>query len=66
MSARRGATAIAAALAAFGAAAAHGQSNVAIYGIVDAYLQHLDAAERLRRVQSGGLQASRLGFRGGG
>jgi predicted porin len=39
------------------------QSTVTIYGVVDAYAQHLDGQSRLSRVQSGGLNGSRLGFR---
>lgn len=49
------------ALAAFQASA---QSNVSIYGIVDAYAQYLDGSSRTARLQSGGLSGSRLGFRG--
>ena len=39
-------------------------SSVTIYGVADAYLQYADGANRLTRVQSGGLAGSRLGFRG--
>jgi len=48
-------------LAAFQARA---QSNVSIYGVVDAYAQYLDGSARTARLQSGGLSGSRLGFRG--
>jgi predicted porin len=51
------------AVAAF-AGAAHGQSNVTVYGIIDAYGQYLDGASRDARLQSGGMNGSRLGFRG--
>ena len=40
------------------------QSNVSIYGIVDAYAQYLDGSSRTARLQSGGMSGSRLGFRG--
>ncbi len=40
------------------------QSTVTIYGIVDANGQYLDGRAKTGRVQSGGLSASRLGFRG--
>jgi predicted porin len=43
---------------------AHAQSNVTLYGIVDVYGQYLSGASRATRVQSGGLNGSRLGFRG--
>lgn len=39
------------------------QSTISIYGVVDVYGQYLDGASRLSRVQSGGLNSSRLGFR---
>ena len=53
---------IAAALA--GANPAHAQSNSTIYGIVDVFGQYVDGASRVVRVQSGGRNGSRLGFRG--
>jgi predicted porin len=56
-----GAVAGVAALVAFQARA---QSNVSIYGIVDAYAQYLDGSSRSVRLQSSGLSGSRLGFRG--
>jgi predicted porin len=40
------------------------EPSVTIYGVVDAYVQALDGASGLARVQSGGLNGSRLGFRG--
>jgi len=43
---------------------AHAQSTVQVYGIVDVYAQYLDGASHLGRVQSGGKEGSRLGFRG--
>ena len=39
-------------------------SSVTIYGVADAFVQYADGANRLTRVQSGGLAGSRLGFRG--
>jgi predicted porin len=39
-------------------------STVTIYGVADAFVQIADGANRLSRVQSGGLAGSRLGFRG--
>lgn len=39
-------------------------STVTIYGVADAFVQFADGANRLTRVQSGGLSGSRLGFRG--
>jgi predicted porin len=39
-------------------------SSVQVYGIVDVYGQYLDGATRVGRVQSGGKDGSRLGFRG--
>lgn len=44
--------------------AAHAQSSLQIYGVVDAFGQYLNASESLHRLQSGGLAASRIGFRG--
>lgn len=46
------------------ASAAHAQSSVQLYGIVDAFAQHLNGADSLNKLQSGGLAASRLGLRG--
>ena len=39
-------------------------SSVTVYGVVDANVQVLDGASTLTRVQSGGLNGSRLGFKG--
>ena len=48
-----------------GAPAAAAQSNVAVYGIVDAYIGYAKAGDNKRLgVDSGGLYGSRLGFRG--
>ena len=44
-----------------GAAQAHAQSAVNIYGVVDEYL---DFSNNAKRVQSGGLAGSRIGFQG--
>ncbi len=44
--------------------AAHAESSVQLYGVVDAFVQALDADRSVHRVQSGGLAASRLGLRG--
>ncbi|HEY0857614.1 MAG TPA: porin [Albitalea sp.] len=54
------------AVALAGAAAAHAQANssVTVYGVVDAYVQAANGASTLTRVQSGGLNGSRLGFKG--
>jgi predicted porin len=49
---------------AIGLGAAHAQSSVQLYGVVDAFGQYLNASESMHRLQSGGLAASRLGFRG--
>lgn len=46
------------------AAPALAQSTVTVYGVVDAFGQYLDGQSRLGRIQSGGLNSSRLGFRG--
>ncbi|MCC4114941.1 porin [Aromatoleum toluclasticum] len=47
------------------APAAMAQSNVQIYGIVDAFLSWAKAGDNIRRgIDSGGLYGSRLGFRG--
>lgn len=40
------------------------QSTVTVYGIVDAAAQYVDGTSRSGRLLSGGLSASRLGFRG--
>lgn len=45
-------------------AAAASSSSVTLYGIVDAYVQVAHGASTLTRVQSGGLNGSRLGLRG--
>ena len=50
--------------AATGAYAQSSTSQVTLYGVVDANVQFLDGASSLTRVQSGGLQGSRLGVRG--
>jgi predicted porin len=42
----------------------HAQSSVAVYGLLDVYGQYLDGTSRLVRLQSGGTNGSRLGFRG--
>lgn len=42
---------------------AFAQSSVSIYGVADAYGQYLDGKARLSRIQSGGINSSRLGFR---
>lgn len=57
---------IALAVAALASSAAFAQSNVTIYGVADAYLasSKTDDAKRQNLVQSGGLAASRLGFKG--
>jgi predicted porin len=39
-------------------------TSVTIYGVADAFVQFADGANRLTRLQSGGLSGSRLGFRG--
>jgi predicted porin len=56
--------ALIASLSALAAFQARAQSNVSIYGIVDAYAQYLDGTSRTARLQSGGMSGSRLGFRG--
>lgn len=40
------------------------QSSVTIYGVLDLYLQNAKGDARTSSLQSGGLQGSRLGFRG--
>lgn len=54
------------ALAALGtlAGAAHAQSSVTIYGVVDASLESVKGTDSLTRVSSDNLATSRLGFKG--
>ncbi|CAG1014266.1 Outer membrane porin protein 32 [Burkholderiaceae bacterium] len=52
------------ALASVAAANAQASSSVTVYGVVDAYVQAANGASTLTRVQSGGLNGSRLGFKG--
>lgn len=52
------------ALALAAAGAVQAQSSVTIYGVADAFLQVADGDETLTRLQSGGLNGSRLGLRG--
>ncbi|HWP21026.1 MAG TPA: porin [Burkholderiaceae bacterium] len=52
------------ALALAAAGAAQAQSSVTIYGVADAFLQVANGDDTLTRLQSGGLNGSRLGFRG--
>ena len=40
------------------------QSSVTLYGVLDLYLQNAKGDARTSSLQSGGLQGSRLGFRG--
>jgi predicted porin len=56
----------AALIVALGATAAHAQSNVTIYGIVDAALvgERGGSAGNLTRITSGAASASRIGFKG--
>ncbi len=49
---------------ALAAPAAFAQSSVTIYGVVDAYGEYLHGASTDVRVQSGGLNGSRIGFKG--
>ena len=52
-------------LAALGATSVSAQSNITLYGIVDANVSFSKIGDnRFRGVQSGGLSASRIGFRG--
>ncbi|HET9645906.1 MAG TPA: porin [Burkholderiaceae bacterium] len=44
--------------------AAHAQSNVTIYGLLDVFLEYGKANAHAFREQSGGLNGSRLGFKG--
>lgn len=47
------------------AAAANAQtSSVTLYGVADAFFQYAKADDGLARLQSGGLNGSRIGFRG--
>ncbi|WKB54058.1 porin [Eleftheria terrae] len=46
------------------AAAANAQSSVTIYGVADAFFQYAKADKSVTRLQSGGLNGSRIGFRG--
>jgi len=59
-------TPMAIALAAIGfASVAHAQTQVEVYGVVDAYVEAYDnGADTTGRVSSGGKAGSRLGFRG--
>ena len=43
---------------------AHAQSNVSIYGILDASVSYAKAAQSKTALRSGDLLAQRLGFRG--
>jgi predicted porin len=46
-------------------AAAHAQDTVSLYGVADAYAEYIrSGAGSVARLQSGGLSASRFGFRG--
>ncbi len=49
---------------ALAAPAAFAQSSVTVYGVVDAYGEYLHGASTDVRVQSGGLNGSRIGFKG--
>jgi len=55
---------IAAAVPAVFAAGAQAQSSVTMYGVVDAFLEAGKANFSQKRLQSGGANSSRLGFRG--
>lgn len=57
---------IALAVAALASSAAFAQSNVTVYGVADAYVGSFktDDAKRATQVNSGGLGASRIGFKG--
>jgi predicted porin len=46
------------------AGAANAQSSVTLYGIIDLYGQYANGADSVTRLQSGGLNGSRLGLRG--
>ncbi|MBA4742470.1 MAG: porin [Azoarcus sp.] len=56
---------VALSLAALGTASAFAQSNITLYGVIDANVSTAKIGDsRFRGVQSGGLSASRIGFRG--
>ncbi|WP_211452353.1 porin [Collimonas antrihumi] len=56
---------IAVSLLAVGAGVAHAQSNVTIYGVADSYLDFgNNGKQNVSRLQSGGINGSRLGFKG--
>ncbi|MCE1183677.1 MAG: porin [Rhodocyclales bacterium] len=57
---------IALAVAALASSAAFAQTNVTVYGVADAYVGSFktDDAKRATQVNSGGLGASRIGFKG--
>lgn len=56
---------VALSLVVFGVSSAFAQSNITLYGVVDANVSFAKMGDnRLRGVQSGGLSASRIGFRG--
>jgi len=57
------AVALAASAAAGAQEAQQSPTNVTLYGIADAYVQIADGANKLSRVQSGGLSGSRFGLR---
>ena len=53
------------ALAAAGVAGtASAQSSVTLYGVVDAFYQYANGDDSVNRLQSGGINGSRLGVRG--
>ena len=56
--------ALAASMAAGAQTTEPGTSNVTLYGVVDAYVQSAHGATTNNRVQSGGLNGSRIGFKG--
>lgn len=57
---------IALAIAATASAAASAQSNVQVYGIIDAGIAHIDPQgdKAINKIESGMLRTSRLGFKG--
>jgi predicted porin len=59
-----GTIALAASLSAGAQTTEPSNSSVTIYGVVDAYVQSAHGAVTENRVQSGGLNGSRIGFRG--
>ena len=59
-----GAIALATSFAASAETAAPSNTNVTLYGVVDAYVQSAHGSSTENRVQSGGLNGSRIGFRG--